>query len=329
MSQPIGSIENTAVAAIKDGDCSFELRVDACRVLLGGEFAGNIELDLACPADVTARVLDCLRVQVPGEEPSEMALGNGVYAPGVHLVFWADWSPGLQELPEHVILLWGDTQIASVAPKLEDSVPIDEVVTYTEPSDILSTLPAATSNLVLLAANREKSWFLLAALLVVASALVGSSFPGLELPDPMLNWVLGGVLLTAGLGVGFFLGHVPYEQVWLDRDRRRVLVTAGRTGSPESKLADAPGRSLDEFNHVRVYMRWRISQDTEGSDQEVWFVALEGHIPFASADGTVQLHQDGMPVGNYGSDITARKVAAQVGLHTGLKILDTGHDKTA
>ena len=77
---------NPNAAVMKDGDRSFELRIDACRVFLGGEFAGNIEIDVACPADAVARAFDCLRVQVPGEPPSDMALGNGAYAPGVQLI---------------------------------------------------------------------------------------------------------------------------------------------------------------------------------------------------------------------------------------------------
>jgi hypothetical protein len=320
---------NPNAAVIKDGDRSFELRIDACRVFLGGEFAGNIEIDVACPADAVARAFDCLRVQVPGEPPSDMALGNGAYAPGVQLIFWADWSTRLQTLPEQVILMWGDTRIASVVPELKDSVPVEEKVAYTEPSEILKTPTVATTNLVLLAASREKWWFLLAALLVAAGALAGPSVSGLEFPEPMLNWVLGGVLIAAGLGVGFFLGHVPYQQVWLDRDRRRVLIIGGRTRRPEAKLAHAPGRSLDDFDHVRVYMRWQIAQNIDEQDQEIWMVTLEGPIPFASTDGTVHLHDEALPIGNFASEFTARKLAAEVAFHTGLKILDTGHGQTA
>lgn len=318
-----------ASAMVKDGDRSFELRFDACRVHLGGEFAGNIEIDVACPADAVPRLAECLCVQAPGESPSGVALGHGEYAPGIQLIFWADWSTRLQALPEEILLLWGDTCIASIGPTLKDSVPIAEKVTYTEPSEILETLPVATSNLVLLAANREKTWYLLSALLLPLGALVGFSFPGLALPDPMLNWGIGGVMIAAGLGVGFFLARVPYRQVWLDRDRRRVLIIGGRRGSPEAKLADAPGRSLDGFHHVRVYMRWQIAESIEDSDQEIWFVTLEGPIPFASADGTVHLHDEALPIGSYGSEFTARKVAAVVALHAGFKILDTGHDQTS
>jgi hypothetical protein len=317
-------------AVVKDGDRSFELRIDACRVFLGGEFAGNIEIDVACPADTVTRVGECLRVQVPGEPPSDVALGHGEYAQGIQLIFWADWSTRLQALPEQLMILWGDTLVAEVMPSLEDSVPIGEKVEFTEPTEILKTLPITTaSNRVLLAANREKWWFVLAALLVAVGALVGISFPGLELPNPLFNQGLGGALIAAGLAVGFVLAGMPYQQVWLDRDRRRVLVIGGRSRNPQAKLADAPGRSLDQFDHVRVYMRWQIAQSIEENDQEIWMVTLEGRIPFASNDGRVHLHNEAMTIGTYSSEFTARKVAAQVAFHTGLKLLDTAHDQTS
>jgi hypothetical protein len=136
-------------------------------------------------------------------------------------------------------------------------------------------------------------------------------------------------MIAAGVGVGLVLGWMPYRQVWLDRDRRRVLVIGGRTRNPRAKLADAPGRSLDGFHHVRVYQRWRIAEGADQSDQEIWYVTLEGAIPFASADGTVHLHDEALPIGEFGGQLGARRLAAVVGAHTGLKILDTGHDQTA
>jgi hypothetical protein len=264
------SMAQRATGMVKDADRSFELRVDACRVILGGEFAGNIEVDVACPADAVGRAVDCLRIQTPGDPASDMALGNGEYAPGVQLIFWADWSTRLQALPQQVMILWGETLIAEVTPSLEDSVPLEAKVELSEPTEILKTFPISTaSNRVLLAANREKWWLALAALLIAAGTLVGISFPGLELPTTFFNQVLGGGLIAVGLAVGVVLAGMPYEQVWLDRDRdrRRVLVIAGRTRSPEAKLADAPGRSLDQFDHVRVYMRWQIAEGADEHDQ--------------------------------------------------------------
>jgi hypothetical protein len=319
-----------ATAVVKDGDRSFELRIDACRVFLGGEFAGNIEVDVACPADAVTPAIDCLRVQMPGEPPSDTALAHGEYAQGIQLVFWADGSTRLQALPEQLLILWGETLTAEVMPSLADSVPIEAAVAFSEPGEILETIPIATAlNRVRLAANREKWWFPLAALLVAAGTLVGLCVPGLELPDPRFNWLLGGVLIGAGLAVGGLLGGIPYQQIWLDRDRRRVLIIGGRTRHPQAKLADAPGRSLDKFDHVRVYMRWQIAQSLEEHDQGIWKVSLEGRIPFASADGTAHLHDEALPVGEFASEFSARKLAAEVALHTGLKVLDTGHDRTA
>ena len=43
----------------------------------------------------------------------------------------------------------------------------------------------------------------------------------------------------------------------------------------------------------------------------------------------MHLHDEAMPIGSYSSEFTARRVAAQVAVHTGLKVLDTGHDQTA
>jgi len=315
-------------ATVKDGDRSIELRIDACRVFLGGEFAGNIEIDVACSADAVPRVVDCLRVQAPGEPASGMALGNGAYTAGTQLIFGADWSPRLQALPERIMILWGETLIAEITPSLEDSVPIEGKVEFAEATQILKTLPVATaSHLVLLAANREKWWFVLAALLIAAGVLVGISFPGLELPTAVFNHVLGGALIAAGLGVGLFLARMPYEQIWLDRGR--VLAIGGRTLNAKAELAEAPGRALEEFDHVRVYMRWHLAEGVDEHDQEVWKVTLEARIPFASSDGKVHLHDEAMPIGSYSSEFTARKVAARVAFHTGLKVLDTGHDQTS
>jgi hypothetical protein len=182
---------------------------------------------------------------------------------------------------------------------------------------------------VLLAALREKAWFVLAGLLVLGGVLLGAALPAFELPTPLLAWAIGGPMIAAGLWVGLFLARVPHTQVWLDRDRRRVLLVSGRSGVPESKFADGRARSLDDFDHVRIYMRWSLASGADDHDQEVWLVTLEGRIPFTSEDGTVHLHGDAPPIGEFASDLSARKLAAEVGFHTGLKILDTGHDRTA
>jgi len=80
---------------------------------------------------------------------------------------------------------------------------------------------------------------------------------------------------------------------------------------------------------VRVYKRWHMGHGADEQDQEVWHVTLEGRIPFASTDGTVHRHDEALGIGEFASEFAARRLAAEVGLQTGLKILDTGHDRTA
>jgi hypothetical protein len=315
-------------AVVKYADTSVSLRFAACRVMAGGEFAGNIELDVDCDASHVDIVMQCLRVQVPDAAPSETALGTATRSDGVDLVFWTEPS-NLTAVPDEITLLWGETPIGQIDPSLEDSVPIEEKVRFIEPSEILDSLPVATSSHVLLAAKRERWWYVLAALLISFGGLVFASTPGLEMPSSVLNWSLGAIMILAGLTVAFILAGIPYEQVWLDRDRGQVLVVGGRTRNPVSRLAEAPGRSLDGFHHVRLYQRWQLGLGVDERDQEVWFVTLEGAIPHASEDGLVHLHDGAMPIGRYSSEFTARKIAAVVGFHTGLKILDTGHDQTA
>jgi len=97
MSHPVSAV-------VKSEGASLALRFDACRVLLGGEFAGNIELDIACDAGDVDTVADYLRVQVSGGPPSDPAIGNGEYLAGVELVFWTEASTQLLELPEEIAL---------------------------------------------------------------------------------------------------------------------------------------------------------------------------------------------------------------------------------
>lgn len=322
-------MHQTASARIKIDQRECELRFDACRVMRGGEFAGNIELDVSCDPDIVGPVMEGLRVQAPGKPPSDTALGNGRYAAGTHLVFWTEPSNLGPELPSEITLLWGETPIASIAPTPDEQVPLEEVVEWTEPSQILDTFPTPTSNFVLLAANREKLWFLLAGFEIMSGLFIALALPAFEVWSPELCWFVGGGFIATGIAVGAVLGWMPHEQIWLDRDARRVLIVRGRTSDPHSKFADAPSRPLDEFHHVRLFQRWSISTDIDTDDQVVWFVTLEGPIAHAGSDGRVHLHDDALPIIETSSESEARRIAAIVAYHTGLKILDTGHDQTA
>ena len=60
-------------AAVESGGASITLGFDACRMVLGGEFAGNIELDVACDTGSADVVLGRLRVRLPDAPPSDVA----------------------------------------------------------------------------------------------------------------------------------------------------------------------------------------------------------------------------------------------------------------
>ena len=317
-------------AVVKDAGRSVELHFDACRVFFGGEFAGNIEVDLRCEASAVDCVAEQLSVRLPDGSSCGEAIAAGEYAGGLSLVFASDASTRLPSLPEQLVLLFGETPVATIAATLEDSVPLAQRAVFTEPHEISETFAVPTSKHVLLAESRQGWWYIVSGLLVLGGILgVFAELPRLELLPSWLAPALGVALIAGGFAIVPTLARTPTRQVWLDRDRRRVLLVEGRTRNPQAQLASAPGRSLDDFDHVRVYMRWSLAQDVDSSDQEVWMVTLEAPIPFASSDGTVHLHADSLGLGEYTSGPCALRVAAEVAFHTGLKILDMGHDQTA
>ena len=317
----------TAVVKYEGGP--LELRFAACRMALGGEFAGNIDVDVDCASARVEALTELLSVQLPGAEPAGSAVGWGERAGGVELGFWCEEATKLRELPERLALLWEGAPIGEIEPQLHESVPVERVVSPRQASE-LGPPPSVLvgSSQVELVANREHWWWFMVAAVVAASACFGPALLSFEILEPV--WV---ALLGAGAAAiavsGIRLARVPYRRLWLDRDRRQLFVLEGRTSRPEAKLAEVAGRSLDGFDHVRLYMRWQIATDADGSDEEVWFVALEGPIRWAGSDGRVHLRSDALLVGEHRSEVAARRLAASVAHITGLQILDTGHDQTA
>ncbi len=316
--------EPISVTVKHEGAC-VALRFDACRVALGGEFAGNVDVDVSCAAAVVDLVTENLTVQLPGGQPLGFSVGWGDRAGGVEIGFWAEESRRSQALPEHVALLWQDEVIGQIGPTLHESLPIEQVVTLTEASALLKTFPVSTVSPVLLAANREYWWYPMVAAVVFTFGFAALSLRAIEPEDPTLFWLVGGALIVTLSALGLYLARVPYRTLWLDRDRGRVLVVEGR----RVELQEAAEHSLDLFDHVRLYMRWQLATSIDQNDQEIWFVTLEGPIAYAGSDGGVQLRFDSLLVGEMSSEYAARQLAAEVAYHTGLKILDTGHDQTA
>ncbi len=309
---------------VKHEGATLSLRFDACRTALGGEFAGNVDLDVVCDPTARDAVVEHLAVELPDGSSTGPAIATGDYAGGVTLGFGSEPATALRAPPEQVVLRFAGEPIACVAVTLHESVPIEEVHRLIGPSELVRARALATdSSLVLLAANRERWWYLLVAALLGVGAVCAVTLPAFGLPWPA--WWLGGGLVAAGCALGLYLARTPYRRVWLDRDRRRVFAVEGR----RAKLRELPGRSLEDFAHVRLHMRWQLSHDPQYEDQEAWYVTLEGPLAWAGSDGRVRLHPEGLRVAEFRSADEARRLAADVAALTGLGILDTGHDGTA
>lgn len=318
---------------VKHDGHSLSLRFDACRIALGGEFAGNLEVGVTCDPSAIEAVLEHLRVELPDGPASESALATGDRTGGAWIGFWMEAPCHRPALPESVVLRWDDTPIGQIAPELHESVPIEQAASLSDASsyEAKPTEPpvVAGSSRVLLAANREHWWFFLVAVTTFLGVAAWGTRSAIPLPVPDLVWWIGDAGIVGLAAFGIYMARVPYRHVWLDRDRGVVLVTKGRSRNVESRLAIASGHPLDDFDHVRVYMRWQMATDIDQEDQEVWHVTLEGSIPWAGTDGRVHVRSDALPVGEYRSGVAARRLAAEVAFHTGLRILDTGHDQTA
>ncbi len=111
----------------------------------------------------------------------------------------------------------------------------------------------------------------------------------------------------------------------LDRDGRRVILVRGRRTS----IQGGNSSPLEDFHHVRLYMRWSMSTDTQFDDQPVWTVALEPRVFWADRSGRILLHPKGLEVASGLDEQRARQVAGEVAYHTGLPILNTAHEHTA
>ncbi len=322
-------MSDTGPVVVKHEGTDLRLRFDACRIALGGEFGGNVDVDVTCDAGAVDALLEHLEVALPGGARSGPAIATGERSGGVTLCFWIESILRLSATPDHVELCFAGAAVARLAAALDESLPLEQAIRLLDPAE-MGTTPTAVhhENLVPLAVSYEKWWYLLVAAAVALGWLGASALSICGSPHPgLLALGAGAVLGVAGLGT--YLARTAYRQVWLDRDRRRVLVVEGRAREIAVRLAQAPGRSLDEFDHVRLYMRWQLAHGADGVDQEVWFVTLEGPISHAGSDGRVHLHPDALPLGEMRGESAARQLAADAARLTGLRILDTGHDATA
>lgn len=299
-----------------------EVPVTGFRVYMGGEFAGNVEVDLRCRSELASALVDGLRVQNPGQETSEEAIAHEQIEGGISLSFHCDSVACLAAAPEHLTLLWGKEPAATLAATLCDSVPISQHHSLIDPMQILSSTAISSPSTVRLATGRPLFLLVPAAMVLAFGLALAFASDGLELLTELQKTLGGGVLIACALALAV-LAVRPRRQVLLDRERGRLTVVEGKPPSLEGTLSEAPHRQLSEFHHVRLIHREYAPQlgDDDQDGTEEWLVDLEGSIPYACQKGVVHRRSDRLVLGSFQTERGARRFAASVGSQTGLPIL--------
>jgi hypothetical protein len=302
---------------------SIQLTVKSCKVFMASEFAGNVELYLDCDPSLEPIVQESLQLQVPGEDTSVEFIASGGPDDGVMLVFHSEAIERLSSVPESLTFLWCGEPMATVSPDLAESVPIGEVHTLVDPLEILGQPAMQTATVFRLGVERDWIW-LLPALVLVGSGAAGCLGDLGVRPSQLPYFRLAGsVLLLVGVAIAVLCCLMPRRQVWFDRNRREILLVEGRLLSVAKALANATRRSAEGFAHVRLCEREyapELGSDSDASRTE-YLVRLEGPIPFASDDGRVHSRSDALHLASFSAERTARRFAAEVGYHVGLRIL--------
>ncbi len=309
---------------VKHEGRSIQLTFKACCVFMAGEFAGNVEVDIDCDPSLMPTLMKFLRFQNPGEDTNEGVVATGDPDKGISLCFHSEAVELLEEAPEKLTFLWGDKVIASLAPALAESVPLEQVHTLIDPMQILGTTTMPTSNRIRLGVQRAWLWLLPAVLVAAAGAAFCTAPDGLMLENVPFRQVIGSVLIALGVVIGVVGYRIPYRQIWYNRDQRKLVILEGRALSAEKLFADAKRFDIDGYDHVRLCERQYAPGPGEDSDTErvEWIVSLEGPIPYAFADGRVHARGDALELARFRSGRTARRLAAEVAHHAGLKILE-------
>jgi hypothetical protein len=308
---------------VKHEGRSIQLTLTRCKVFMASEFAGNVDLYIDCDPSLEPVVQESLHLQVPGEDTSVELIASGGPDDGVMLVFHCEAIALLANVPERLSFLWCGEPMASVSPELAESVPIEQVQSLVDPLEILGQPAMRTSDPFCLGVERGWIW-LLPALLLCGFGAAGCfgelGFRPSEIPYVRLASCL---LLVLGAAIAVLGCLMPSRQVWFDRNRREVLFVEGRTLSAKKSLIDATRRSVDGFDHVRLCEREyapELGSDTDETRTE-YFVSLEGPIAFAFDDGRVHSRSDALHLASFAGERTARRFAAEVGYHVGLRIL--------
>ncbi len=297
------------------------LTLTRCKVFMACEFAGNVDLYIDCDPSLEPIVQESLHLKNPGQDTSVEFIASGGPDDGVMLVFNSEAIALLPEVPESLDFLWCGEAMASVTPELEESVPIEEVHTFIDPLEILGQPTIQTSNPFCLGV--ERSWIGLLPALVLGGLGAAGCFGGLEVSAEELPFFreICGLVLALAVAIAVLTCWVPRHQVWLDRNRREVLLVKGRTLSAEKSLVDGTRRSVDGFDHVRLCEREYAQELGSDSTRTEYRVSLEGPIPFAFDDGRTHSRSDALHLASFSGERSARRFAAEVGYHVGLRIL--------
>jgi len=308
---------------VKHEGRSIRLTLTSCEIFMASEYAGNVNLYLSCDPSLEPIVQESLHLQIPDEDTSLEFIASGGPDDGAMLVFHSEELALLTDVPESLTFLWCGEPLASIRPELAESVPLDDVQTLIDPLEILGQPRMQTSNLFCLGVERDWIWLLPAFALGAFGA--AGCFGDLGFRANVIPYVRFGscLLLAAGVAIAVINRWVPVRQVWFDRNRREVLFLEGRTLSVEKSLSDATRCSVDGFDHVRLCEREYAPElgDDSNLARTDYLVSLEGPIRFAFDDGRVHSRSDALRLARFGSERSARRFAAEVGYHVGLRIL--------
>ncbi len=234
----------------------------------------------------------------------------------------------LAQAPDDLTFLWCDEPIAAVGTTIADSLPLEQVHTLIDPLLILDTPPMATSDRICLQVQREWGWLFVwltpALPIVIAGTALCLAPYGWGLEDIPYREIGGSLLIAGGIAIGAAGCRFPRREIWFDLKRRQLAILAGKTLSAMPSLTDAERIGLDGFAHVRLCERHYAPEigDDSNTGRSEWIVSLEGPIPYAFEDGRVHSRSDAVALARFSGERRARRFAARVAYHAGLRILE-------
>jgi len=304
--------------------CTTTFELIDCKVCLGGEFAGNVDLVLDCDEESEAQLVRCLTIEAAGDPLPVGVLGSGPEEDGKGrgFTFGTDQLADLGQHPETITLRSEGREVATLPCRLWGSVPLDPA-RLMDPTELMGRPVAPSFGLIRSHGRRGPVLSALGSgLLAIGSLIAWSGFHFNGLDYSSIGLVGGALIALLGLAL-LVVMLSPYREVHLDPTRGTVSEVRTRDLFWHSKVLEESSRELSEFDHVRIVERMQPANDIDSSDQELWYVILEGPIRWQDEYGVVHLRLDHLRLSEFSGQAAAHRFAAQVGTATGLKILDT------